>query len=257
VSRLGSRRRRSRPSRLGAFARRHAVFGVLLPAGAALRGLAVYAYRPAFEFDGDSFAYLKLSRDLDPDPMRPVGYPTFPEGVVVDGRPVGRAVAAAPRRNSRSAWRCTRCSCQPRGGPAGRDRSPPRPSCSTPTSWCSSTSSWLRRCSRCSSSPHCARCCGLPGRPRRRAPRPGHAWALAGLVRTIGIVVAATAPRLRTHSTCRPAARRRPFHRPGRPLLRVCILVQLGERAVRPDGRGTPRGSTAVSRRSPTVRSWT
>ena len=45
-----------RPARLVAFLRRHLGFGLLFLAGAALRGLAVYAYRPAFEFDGDSYA---------------------------------------------------------------------------------------------------------------------------------------------------------------------------------------------------------
>jgi hypothetical protein len=53
------------------------VFGTLFLGGAALRALAMYAYRPAFEFDGDSYAYLKLSRRLDPDPVRPAGYPVF------------------------------------------------------------------------------------------------------------------------------------------------------------------------------------
>jgi hypothetical protein len=53
------------------------VFGALFLGGAALRALTMYAYRPALEFDGDSYAYLKLSRQLDPDPIRPAGYPVF------------------------------------------------------------------------------------------------------------------------------------------------------------------------------------
>ena len=61
--------------RLAAGARRHWLFGVLLAAGAALRALAMYAYRPAFEFSGDSYAYLTLSHLSRPDPMRPAGYP--------------------------------------------------------------------------------------------------------------------------------------------------------------------------------------
>ena len=74
---VGVASRTSDPSRgrLAAGARRHWLFGVLLAAGAALRVLAMYAYRPAFEFSGDSYAYLTLSHLSRPDPMRPAGYP--------------------------------------------------------------------------------------------------------------------------------------------------------------------------------------
>ncbi|MBX6389336.1 MAG: hypothetical protein IRZ08_10115 [Frankia sp.] len=61
--------------RLPAWAGRHAVFLVVLAVGAALRLAALYAYRPVFEFSGDSYAYLTLSRLGVPDPVRPAGYP--------------------------------------------------------------------------------------------------------------------------------------------------------------------------------------
>ncbi|WP_045875527.1 hypothetical protein [Pseudofrankia sp. DC12] len=68
---------RHRPlwARLGGGARRHWLFAVLLAVGAALRVLLMYAYRPAFEFSGDSYAYLTLAHLSRPDPMRPAGYP--------------------------------------------------------------------------------------------------------------------------------------------------------------------------------------
>ncbi|THJ74683.1 hypothetical protein [Candidatus Frankia alpina] len=56
---------------------RHLPFAVLLAAGVALRAITAYAYRPAFEFYGDSYAYLRLSTLKAPDPMRPAGYPAF------------------------------------------------------------------------------------------------------------------------------------------------------------------------------------
>jgi len=56
---------------------RHLPFAVILIAGAVLRVVAAYAYRPAFEFSGDSYAYLRLATLRSPDPMRPAGYPAF------------------------------------------------------------------------------------------------------------------------------------------------------------------------------------
>ncbi|KJE19800.1 hypothetical protein FF36_05921 [Frankia torreyi] len=56
---------------------RHLPFAILLAAGVALRAVTAYAYRPAFEFYGDSYAYLRLSTLKAPDPMRPAGYPAF------------------------------------------------------------------------------------------------------------------------------------------------------------------------------------
>lgn len=61
----------------GRFARRHALFGALLATGVTLRVLTGWAYRPAFEFVGDSYAYIRLSTLAGPDPMRPAGYPAF------------------------------------------------------------------------------------------------------------------------------------------------------------------------------------
>ncbi|MDT3438013.1 hypothetical protein [Pseudofrankia sp. BMG5.37] len=69
-------RRRLAAWRPGA-GRRHWLFAVFLVAGTGLRLLAMYAYRPAFEFSGDSYAYLTLARLHQPDPMRPAGYPVL------------------------------------------------------------------------------------------------------------------------------------------------------------------------------------
>ena len=69
--------RTGRAARTGRWLLVHAPFLTVFGLGAAIRALALYAYRPAFEFDGDSFAYLKLSRDFTLDPMRPAGYPLF------------------------------------------------------------------------------------------------------------------------------------------------------------------------------------
>jgi len=63
------------PAGLAARARRHWLFAIFLIVGAGLRALTMYAYRPAFEFSGDSYAYLTLARLHQPDPMRPAGYP--------------------------------------------------------------------------------------------------------------------------------------------------------------------------------------
>ncbi|EIV96560.1 hypothetical protein [Frankia sp. QA3] len=65
------------PPRRGRRPVRHLPFAVLLAAGVALRAVTAYAYRPAFEFYGDSYAYLRLSTLKAPDRMRPAGYPTF------------------------------------------------------------------------------------------------------------------------------------------------------------------------------------
>ena len=65
------------PRRWAAVARRHWLITAFLTVGAALRLLTMYAYRPAFEFSGDSYAYLTLSRLHQPDPMRPAGYPVL------------------------------------------------------------------------------------------------------------------------------------------------------------------------------------
>ena len=63
-------------SRAAAFGRRHALFLVLLGAGALLREAAFFAYRPAL-FIPDSLWYLTVSEDLEPRELRPVGYSGF------------------------------------------------------------------------------------------------------------------------------------------------------------------------------------
>jgi hypothetical protein len=76
------RRQAARPP---GFLRRHAVFVSVFLLGAGLRALALYAYRPAFEFSGDSYAYLTLSHRLRPDPVRTAGYPVFLRGLSGSG----------------------------------------------------------------------------------------------------------------------------------------------------------------------------
>ena len=44
---------------------------------AAIRALVWVAYQPGFFFFGDSFTYLGNSVGLQPNPIRPIGYPLF------------------------------------------------------------------------------------------------------------------------------------------------------------------------------------
>ncbi|ABW11293.1 hypothetical protein Franean1_1855 [Parafrankia sp. EAN1pec] len=76
LNRRGRFRRRSVTGRRSPLTR-HSVFGVFLLAGVVLRLVTTYAYRPVFEFNGDSYAYIRLTRLSEPDPMRPAGYPAF------------------------------------------------------------------------------------------------------------------------------------------------------------------------------------
>jgi hypothetical protein len=61
----------------------HRLFAVLLVAAAALRVLVQIAYRPALFFYGDSFAYLENAAKLQPEPIRPTGYPALLRAVLV------------------------------------------------------------------------------------------------------------------------------------------------------------------------------
>lgn len=64
----------SRVSRLVAG---HRLFAGLLAAAAVLRVVVQLAYRPALFFYGDSFAYLANASRLQPEAIRPAGYPGF------------------------------------------------------------------------------------------------------------------------------------------------------------------------------------
>ena len=55
----------------------HRLFAALLAAAAALRIVVQLAYRPALFFYGDSFAYLANASHLQPESIRPAGYPAF------------------------------------------------------------------------------------------------------------------------------------------------------------------------------------
>jgi hypothetical protein len=63
----------ARPRRLPDWARRHALFLVLLALGATLRLLAQLAYQPAILYI-DSFRYLNGLGDLNPAQINPIGY---------------------------------------------------------------------------------------------------------------------------------------------------------------------------------------
>jgi hypothetical protein len=56
--------------------RRHWLFAFLLVAGAAFRGITLFAYRPALIYF-DSTRYFENVADLHPRPVRPMGYPAF------------------------------------------------------------------------------------------------------------------------------------------------------------------------------------
>ena len=56
--------------------RSHPVFAGLLAAGLALRVVTFFAYRPALIYF-DSTRYLDRVHDLEPSPLRPIGYPLF------------------------------------------------------------------------------------------------------------------------------------------------------------------------------------
>ena len=59
-----------------ALVRSHPVFAGLLAAGLALRVVTFFAYRPALIYF-DSTRYLDRVHDLEPSPLRPIGYPLF------------------------------------------------------------------------------------------------------------------------------------------------------------------------------------
>ena len=59
-----------------AFLRRHWLFLVVLSAGAVLRGLVLFAYRPAL-IRRDSMDYLENALHLQPSEFHPLGYPLF------------------------------------------------------------------------------------------------------------------------------------------------------------------------------------
>lgn len=72
--------------------RRHWLLVAFLLAGAALRALAMVAYRPALELNGDSYAYLLNAAHLTPDVWHPIGYPLLLRGLSYLG-PVGAVTA--------------------------------------------------------------------------------------------------------------------------------------------------------------------
>lgn len=73
----GLRERATRAGRaLPAIAGRHWIFGLLLAAGAVLRGVTFFAYSPALIYY-DSVPYLDNAEQLHPYPVRPFFYPLF------------------------------------------------------------------------------------------------------------------------------------------------------------------------------------
>ena len=61
---------------------RHRLCAALLAAAAALRAVVQVSYRPALLFYGDSIAYLANAAHLDPESIRPAGYPAFLRAVL-------------------------------------------------------------------------------------------------------------------------------------------------------------------------------
>jgi hypothetical protein len=62
---------------------RHRLFASLLVAATALRVLVQAAYQPALFFYGDSFSYLANAARLQPEPIRPAGYPALLRAVLL------------------------------------------------------------------------------------------------------------------------------------------------------------------------------
>jgi hypothetical protein len=62
---------------------RHRLLALLTVAAAAVRVIAQYAYQPALFFYGDSFSYLANAARLQPELVRPAGYPAFLRAVLV------------------------------------------------------------------------------------------------------------------------------------------------------------------------------
>lgn len=71
--------------------RRHPGFTAVFVLGAAVRVLAVAAYRPALLFFGDSYTYLGISHTLKANPIRPIVYPLFIR--MLSWAPFGRNLA--------------------------------------------------------------------------------------------------------------------------------------------------------------------
>jgi len=64
-------------------AARHRLFVAMLVLAALLRAAAQVAVRPALFFYGDSYSYLANAAHLQPEPIRPAGYPAFLRAVLV------------------------------------------------------------------------------------------------------------------------------------------------------------------------------
>ena len=110
----------------------HPVFTGLFLAGLVLRVVTFFAYRPALIYF-DSTRYLDRVHDLEPSPLRPIGYPAFLKLLPTDWElavvPGGPAHVRAPDRAA-PLHRCSSGSACRRPGA----RWPRRPCCSTATS---------------------------------------------------------------------------------------------------------------------------
>jgi 4-amino-4-deoxy-L-arabinose transferase-like glycosyltransferase len=70
---------------------RHRLFASLLAVSAAIRAVVWFTYQPALFFWGDSYSYLGNSIGLQPNPIRPIGYPLLLHVLLL-----GHDIAAAP-----------------------------------------------------------------------------------------------------------------------------------------------------------------
>jgi 4-amino-4-deoxy-L-arabinose transferase-like glycosyltransferase len=77
---------RTRRAAIGAAARPHLIFLLLLAGGVVLRCVTSLAYRPAIFGIADSNWYLAVSQHLEPSGLRPVGYSAFLRLLPLDGR---------------------------------------------------------------------------------------------------------------------------------------------------------------------------
>ena len=77
-----ARRARAAAAAAVALVARHRLFAALLVAAATVRVVVQLAYQPALFFYGDSFAYLANAARLQPEPIRPAGYPALLRGLL-------------------------------------------------------------------------------------------------------------------------------------------------------------------------------
>ena len=183
--------RRSRPP--PRWWRGHRLFAALLVAAAGLRVVVQLAYAPALFFYGDSFAYLANAAKLQPEPIRPAGYPALllRACFIVHDLAVVPAVQHVLRTRHRRARLCARPPprrrsgrCVHRGRAGAVRRLPARHRAAHPVGGASS---------RCSLPPGWSCCCGGRGPSIAACAVTGVLLAAAALTRSVGLALIAPA----------------------------------------------------------------